>query len=310
MKHTTVHPSICTEFSGLLVSCLQRVVQIWRPESRLIAGYFREPRILPPQWCGVHLHAPTGHVTRTGRQLEPGALSGLSAARIGQLVAPGGSIDVDHPDLYDDGYQLIAASVRQIEPSTRDLASTQAGGARKRGLVVAAMRRGGTGITASGVLRSVLAERLDEPVMGVGVCAERGDFLVARRPVQDDCLGQGPVGLQPGHEDTAGQRPGFQLAEQPAAEPEPADPARLTHMRLISAGSPPWNLTAPQPTGSPCRLATSSSPAGSASSSSSAEMLSAGSKPLVEAPGQLPEVRAHAGSGVAVPRVAYRHDDR
>ena len=69
------------------------------------------------------------------------------------------------------------------------------------------------------------------------------------------------------------------LAERAVLDRRSDDAAVATHIRFSSAGAPSWNFSAPHPTGSPCRVATSSRPAGGVSSASSAEMLRSGSKP-------------------------------
>src|SRR5207253_789573 len=64
-----------------------------------------------------------------------------------------------------------------------------------------------------------------------------------------------------------------------------------THMRLMYGGAPQSSLIAPQPTGSPCSVASSIAPAGGRNAAASAGRLRAGSKPA--------EKRASAGSGQA-----------
>ena len=59
--------------------------------------------------------------------------------------------------------------------------------------------------------------------MGVELVVERGDLLVARRPVQADRLGQDAVGFQPQRANAPGRGRGLQFGQQPAPEPQPAD---------------------------------------------------------------------------------------
>ena len=112
-------------------------------------------------------------------------------------------------------------------------------------------------------------EPLLEPVVGVGLVVERVDLGVAGLAVERDRLGERAVRLEP--DDGRAGVPAACSSARRRRPPRPSPRASgETHMRFSSAGSAPWNLRAPQPTGRPRRRATSSRPAGGVRSSRSA----------------------------------------
>ena len=67
-----------------------------------------------------------------------------------------------------------------------------------------------------------MIQGLLEPVLGVGLVAERVHLAVTGRPVQADRLGQAAVGLQPQHGNPVRGGAALQLGQQPPAEPQSA----------------------------------------------------------------------------------------